>query len=195
MTIGERMKLRRKELKISADEIADALDVSRSTIFRYEKGEIEKLPTEYLSKIAKVLRTTPEKLMGWSKDELEISYPSSKLIPLDKKLGIRVKKYREEKGVSQEILAKALDISVNELNTYEVGGKPFSVNMVFNFAMALNISFDDLFPEDIEYDKIPAIIEVNNEHNCIMTADGKKYTLSDKEMAKVRNLLIFKNRK
>lgn len=69
MTIGEKMKFRRKELKISADEIAKALGVSRSTIFRYEKGEIEKLPTENLRKIAEVLKTTPEELMGWTKTE------------------------------------------------------------------------------------------------------------------------------
>ena len=69
MTIGEKMKFRRKELKISADEIAKTLGVSRSTIFRYEKGEIEKLPTENLRKIAEVLKTTPEELMGWTKTE------------------------------------------------------------------------------------------------------------------------------
>ena len=39
MTVGKKMKFRRKELKISADEVAKALGVSRSTIFRYEKGE------------------------------------------------------------------------------------------------------------------------------------------------------------
>ena len=33
MNVGEKIKLRRKELKISADELADAVGVSRSTIF------------------------------------------------------------------------------------------------------------------------------------------------------------------
>ena len=65
MQVGERMKLRRKELKISADTLAEVLGVSRSTIFRYEKGDIEKLPTDSLGIIAKVLKTTPEELMGW----------------------------------------------------------------------------------------------------------------------------------
>ena len=69
MSIGERMKMRRKQLKISADDIADQLGVSRSTVFRYEKGEIEKLPTERLATIAFILKTTPEELMGWVSDE------------------------------------------------------------------------------------------------------------------------------
>ncbi|NJE62913.1 helix-turn-helix domain-containing protein [Enterococcus durans] len=76
MTVGEKMKFRRKELKISADEIAKALGVSRSTIFRYEKGEIEKLPTENLRKIAEVLKTTPEDLMGWTETENNFSIVS-----------------------------------------------------------------------------------------------------------------------
>lgn len=41
MNVGERIKLRRKELKISADTLAERVGVSRSTIFRYEKGDIE----------------------------------------------------------------------------------------------------------------------------------------------------------
>ena len=76
MTVGKKMKFRRKELKISADEVAKALGVSRSTIFRYEKGEIEKLPTENLRKIAEVLKTTPEELMGWNKNENSFSIVS-----------------------------------------------------------------------------------------------------------------------
>ncbi len=65
MTTGERMKFRRKELGLSADEVAVALNVSRATIFRYEKGDIEKLPGSALEPLAKALHTTPAYLMGW----------------------------------------------------------------------------------------------------------------------------------
>ncbi|HJA90868.1 MAG TPA: helix-turn-helix domain-containing protein [Candidatus Jeotgalibaca merdavium] len=65
MNVGERIKYRRKELGLNADYLADYLGVSRSTVFRYEKGEIEKLPTEILEKLAEVLHTTPGYLMGW----------------------------------------------------------------------------------------------------------------------------------
>lgn len=65
MNIGERIKNRRKELKMSADVVAEKLGVSRSTIFRYEKGDIEKLPTNILDDISEILETTPAYLMGW----------------------------------------------------------------------------------------------------------------------------------
>ncbi|MDJ1090687.1 helix-turn-helix transcriptional regulator [Macrococcus caseolyticus] len=65
MNIGELIKSRRKELNISASELAEFVGVSESTIFRYEKGEIEKMPTTTLEKIAEKLRTTPGHLLGW----------------------------------------------------------------------------------------------------------------------------------
>lgn len=65
MTVGERIKQRRKELKISADELGKRLGKDRSTVFRYENGDIEKLPIDILEPIAKALNTTPAYLMGW----------------------------------------------------------------------------------------------------------------------------------
>ena len=65
---GEQMKKRRKQLNMSADELAEKLGVSRSTIFRYEKGDIDKVPAEYIDKLAKALSTTPAYLMGWEEN-------------------------------------------------------------------------------------------------------------------------------
>lgn len=66
MTTGERIRDRRKELGLSADQVADTLGVNRTTIFRYERGDIEKVPMKLLEPIAKVLHTTVDYLMGWS---------------------------------------------------------------------------------------------------------------------------------
>lgn len=83
MNVGEKIKLRRKELKISADDLADAVGVSRSTIFRYEKGDIEKVGPEVLKKIADKLRVSPADLMGWngenSNPQTNSGYSSSDL--------------------------------------------------------------------------------------------------------------------
>lgn len=70
MNVGERIKLRRKELKISADTLAERVGVSRSTIFRYERGDIEKVGPEVLKKISETLNISPADLMGWE-DEAE----------------------------------------------------------------------------------------------------------------------------
>lgn len=65
MNIGQRIKQKRKELKMSADDLGKRLGKDRSTIYRYEKGDIENLPLDILEPIAMALNTTPQYLMGW----------------------------------------------------------------------------------------------------------------------------------
>lgn len=71
MTIGERIKQRRKELGLSVDELADKLGKNRATIYRYESNEIEKLPTTVLEPLADVLGVSPGFLMGWEEESSE----------------------------------------------------------------------------------------------------------------------------
>lgn len=65
MTIGQRIKRRRKELKMSAEELGKRLGKNRATIYRYEDGFIENLPLDILEPLAAILETTPAYLMGW----------------------------------------------------------------------------------------------------------------------------------
>ena len=72
------MKERRKVLGISAEYVADKLGVSPATIYRYEKGDIEKMPGNILEPIARILCTSPAYLMGWSEDPgAKSSFPAS----------------------------------------------------------------------------------------------------------------------
>lgn len=85
MTTGERMKERRKELGLSAEYVAERLGVSPATIYRYEKGDIEKMPGNILEPISKILNTTPAYLMGWDNASLPdniIPMPKMNMIPL-----------------------------------------------------------------------------------------------------------------
>lgn len=65
MRIYERIKERRKELHLAAEEVAAALGVSRATVYRYESADIEKLPITIIEPLAKVLKVSPAYLMGW----------------------------------------------------------------------------------------------------------------------------------
>lgn len=69
MEIYERIKKRRKEIGLSAEEVAHALHVSRATIYRYESKEIEKLPTNIIEPLAKVLKCSVSYLMGWDEPD------------------------------------------------------------------------------------------------------------------------------
>ena len=85
MTTGERMKERRKTLGLSAEYVAEKLGVSPATIYRYEKGDIEKMPGNILEPISRILGTTPAFLMGWDEPGLPdniIPMPKMNTVPL-----------------------------------------------------------------------------------------------------------------
>ena len=68
MTVGQRIKQRRKQLNMSAEELAARIGRSPATMYRYEKGDIDKMDSSVLLPIADALLTTPAYLMGWSDD-------------------------------------------------------------------------------------------------------------------------------
>ncbi|KZU97563.1 Phage repressor [Lactiplantibacillus plantarum] len=83
MNVGDRMKSIRKQQGISADQLAESIGVSRSTIFRYEKGDIEKMPIEVVANVASSLHVSLVDLMGISNDSIseKITEIVSKLNP------------------------------------------------------------------------------------------------------------------
>lgn len=74
------MKERRKELNMTADELAKRLGKDRSTVYRYENGDIENLPLDILDPIAKALDTTPGYLMGWDGKSDELANFHSRIL-------------------------------------------------------------------------------------------------------------------
>lgn len=87
MTIGERIKQRRKELGLSVDEVADRLGKNRATVYRYESNDIENFPVGTLEPIAKILETTPAKLMGWNSND---NLPNGNPEPHEKPRGVKI---------------------------------------------------------------------------------------------------------
>ena len=72
--IGQRIKERRKELGLSADDLARRIGKSRATMFRYENGEIEKLSIDVAKPIAEALGLTLAALLGWEDNAVVIPY-------------------------------------------------------------------------------------------------------------------------
>lgn len=104
MTVGERIKQRRLELELSADEVAARLGKNRATIYRYENSDIENLPTTVLESLAKILETTPAYLMGWEEDFIN-----------------RIKERREELNLSKKEVAKYIGVDERSINQWEAG--------------------------------------------------------------------------
>ena len=67
MTTGERIKQLRKDLGLSADALGEMIGKDRSTIYRYERGDIENATVDVIPRLAKALQTTPQYILGWDK--------------------------------------------------------------------------------------------------------------------------------
>ena len=64
MSTGQRMKARRKELGLSAEYIANHLNLSPATIYRYENGDIDKVPGDILEPLAAIFANNPSPFNG-----------------------------------------------------------------------------------------------------------------------------------
>lgn len=62
--LGEKIREKRLEKRMSIQELATLMDYNKSTISRIERGEID-LPQSRIAEFAKSLGTTPGYLMGW----------------------------------------------------------------------------------------------------------------------------------
>ena len=62
-TIGKRIKLRRKELNIKQNELAEKLNISNNHLSSVENGR-EKPSLELLLNICELLNVTPDYLLG-----------------------------------------------------------------------------------------------------------------------------------
>ena len=79
--IGERMKQARIALGYSAEQVASFLQVSPATVYRYENGDISKLPSKFIKPLAEYLCVTPEYLMGWTDEVPEtIHTPEARIL-------------------------------------------------------------------------------------------------------------------
>lgn len=71
MSIGQRIKETRIQQGLSIDDLACKLAKNRTTVYRYENGDIENLPLGILDSLADALNTTPAYLMGWETPQID----------------------------------------------------------------------------------------------------------------------------
>ncbi|EME8160480.1 helix-turn-helix domain-containing protein [Enterococcus faecium] len=189
-----RLKELRVEKKLTLEELANAIGTTKTTLSRYENGE-RSPKLQLVGALANYFNVDMTWLSGLEEECNQL--PSEVVLPLDQKIATTIKEIRMQKKISKKLVADKLQISTQELNSYESGQKPFTVNTVFHFADALGVTFDDLFPTTTteHFGEIPAILYLDEENNTIITAKGKKYVVSDKEMQQAKDFLTFLHRK
>lgn len=145
MNIGKRIQARRKELNISVDELAKRLNKNRTTIYRYEKGDIENLPMDALKPLAEALKTSPAYLMGWEDESNENAATVSDFVKL----------IRKQQNMSVEDFAKEIGISPDKLREYESRDKYIPISVINNIANYYRLTPTEGigFENDVRYER------------------------------------------
>ncbi len=102
MEVCERVKHLRKKCGLSVDDIAKSIGLSRATIYRYEKQNIKNIPATVIEPLAKILRCSPEYLMGW--DDSGRSF----MEPLEEQI---IHEYRHADDLSKAMVLRILSIN------------------------------------------------------------------------------------
>lgn len=100
MTVGERIKQRRKELHLTQEELAIRMGYkNKSAICRVEKDYEQNLTLDRVTAFAEALDTTPSYLMGWDDEPISMETPEERNKDLFEQLvdsyarGFIIKKY------------------------------------------------------------------------------------------------------
>lgn len=65
MTKGERIKSLRESAGISQTDLADKIDVSKQSLYKYENDIITNIPSDKIEAISSFFNVSPAYLMGW----------------------------------------------------------------------------------------------------------------------------------
>lgn len=78
--IGKRLKQLRKSAGLSVDELASAIGKDRATVYRYERGDIRKLPFELLEPLARAVGVTPADIIGIEDETIVLTSKERQLV-------------------------------------------------------------------------------------------------------------------
>jgi transcriptional regulator with XRE-family HTH domain len=112
MTVGERIRERRIELKLTQEELGKRLGYGKSAVCRVEK-EGNNITSNRIEKFAKALECTPGYLMGWT------ATPNQKQLNIfdiegDTETADEIRKERFEKRFKFETDRYTTDLSTEE---------------------------------------------------------------------------------
>ena len=116
MSVGQNIKIKRKEKNITTTQLAEMIGVDQSTIVRYENGGVRRVPDIQLQKICDALDCSVTELVGTGTGtkSAERKRVSSKMFsPEEQDL---IYKYRQLPASAQKIIKEIceLQISVNQ---------------------------------------------------------------------------------
>ena len=69
MTMGDRIKARRKMVHLAQDEFGELLGVQKSAVAKWENGRVENIKRSTIQRMAQILECSPSYLLGFDEDK------------------------------------------------------------------------------------------------------------------------------
>lgn len=135
----QRIKARREELGLSYQDLANLTGMSKSTLQRYETGDIKNFPVGKLPDLARALQTTEYELTGWD-------YPKSVQTAASASMGAhdlfssRLREAMVVRGLKQVDLCEKTGIPKSALSQYLGGHFEPKQDRLWKLAAALSVS-------------------------------------------------------
>ena len=90
------LKQRRLDLKLTLEEVGDMVGVGKSTVRKWETGDIENMKRDKIVKLAKALKVSPAYVMGMEEEPAKIVPIKSATVPVLTKVSAGLPMYAEE---------------------------------------------------------------------------------------------------
>lgn len=90
------IKSRRKELNLTLEQVGDLVGVGKSTVRKWETGDIENMKRDKIVKLAKALKVSPSYIMGIDEEQPQLETLPVKKIPVVSKISAGLPIYSEE---------------------------------------------------------------------------------------------------
>lgn len=154
--IGKRIKEAREEKRIDVPFIAMNTGLNKSTIYRYENGEVKRVKKPVIESIANILGVNPLWLTGESDIKHKITPNIGNRVFEDGKYSKNILYLRQKKGITQEDMATKLDLPLPYYKKIENGLVDITVGEALKIAEILELPEVEFLFKDlrkIEFEK------------------------------------------
>ena len=122
-TMGKRIAQKREERHMTMEELGAKLGVTKSTISKWERGEVEHIKRSYIDKLCDIFQCAPQWLMGFEgSEDVKITYfaenkePVTAIVDKTPILGNSSKRANLYK-VALDVKPENIDIAINILKS------------------------------------------------------------------------------
>lgn len=113
-TIGERLKIAREERNVSIAELAEALGLNKTTIYRYETGAFKRIKPSTLGAIAEYLNVNPDYLIGATDNKHTVKEAEDLLADITDDEKLLLETFRQVPVESQQMVLDMIRIALKK---------------------------------------------------------------------------------